>query len=260
MISDLKILANSKDLLFSWTGRQIRGRYQQSVLGWFWAFIQPAASVAIFSIIFTQFVPVDTAGIPYPIFSFVAVVPWTFFASSLADMTNSLIQNMSLVTKIYFPREALVVASMMARLLDFGISTGLVIVLFIIFRVTIFPMGLLVLPLILLLQVALVTGIGLFTSALNIFFRDVQPLLALVLQLWFYASPIIYPVTMVPEKYRVFYYLNPMAGILESYRDILLRQSLPGYYLITASVISLLVFLLGYWFFKRVEYLFADIV
>jgi lipopolysaccharide transport system permease protein len=124
----------------------------------------------------------------------------------------------------------------------------------------VFPLGLVILPLILLLQIALVTGLGLITAALNIFYRDVQPMLALVIQLWFYASPIIYPVSMVPEKYRVLYYLNPMAGILESYRDILLQQSLPGYYLITAGVISLLVFLLGYWFFKRVEFLFADIV
>jgi lipopolysaccharide transport system permease protein len=240
--------------------RTIRGRYQQSLLGWLWAIIQPAASVAIFSIIFTQFVPVNTGGVPYPVFSYVAVVPWAFFASSLSDMTSSLVQNMSLVTKIYFPREALVIASMMARLLDFGIAAVLLIVLIIIFRVPVFPMGLVVLPLILLLQLILVTGLGLMTSALNIFYRDVQPILSLTVQLWFYASPIIYPVTMVPEKYRVFYYLNPMAGILESYRDILLRQSLPGYYLLTAGVFSVIVFLFGYWYFKRVEFLFADIV
>jgi lipopolysaccharide transport system permease protein len=240
--------------------RTIRGRYQQSVLGWFWAIVQPAAAVAIFSIIFTQFVPVNTGGIPYPVFSYVAVVPWAFFSSSLSDMTQSLVQNMSLVTKIYFPREALVIAAMLARLLDFFVAAGLLIAMIFIFRMDVTSLGLLVLPLVLLLQIILATGLGLMTSALNIFYRDVQPILALVIQLWFYASPIIYPVTMVPEKYRFFYYLNPMAGILESYRDILLRQSLPGYYLITAGVFSLVVFLLGYWFFKRVEFLFADVV
>jgi lipopolysaccharide transport system permease protein len=260
MISNLKTLANSKDLLFSWVGRTIRGRYQQSALGWLWAIVQPAASVAIFSIIFTQFVPVNTGSIPYPVFSYVAVVPWAFFASSLSDMTNSLVQNMSLVTKIYFPREALVIAAMLARLLDFGVAAGLLIILIIIFRMTVTPLGLIVLPLILLLQMVLVMGLGLITAALNIFYRDVQPMLALVIQLWFYASPIIYPVTMVPEKYHFFYYLNPMAGILESYRDILLRQSMPGYYLLFSGVFSIVVFLLGYWFFKRVEFLFADIV
>jgi lipopolysaccharide transport system permease protein len=260
MISNIKTLVNSKDLLFSWVGRTIRGRYQQSVLGWLWAIVQPAASVVIFSVIFTQFVPVNTGGIPYPVFSYVAVVPWAFFASSLSDMTNSLVQNMSLVTKIYFPREALVIAAMLARLLDFGVAAVLLIILIIIFRMTVTPLGLIVLPFILLMQIVLVMGLGLIMAALNIFYRDVQPMLALVIQLWFYASPIIYPVTMVPEKYRFLYYLNPMAGILESYRDILLRQSMPGYYLLFSGVFSLVVFLLGYWFFKRVEFLFADIV
>lgn len=260
MISNLKTLVHSKDLLFSWVGRTIRGRYQQSALGWLWAIVQPAASVVIFSIIFTQFVPVNTGSIPYPVFSYVAVVPWAFFASSLSDMTNSLVQNMSLVTKIYFPREALVIAAMLARLLDLGVAAALLVILIIVFRMTVTPLGLIILPLILLLQVVLVMGLGLITSALNIFYRDVQPMLALVIQLWFYASPIIYPVTMVPEKYRFFYYLNPMAGILESYRDILLRQSMPGYYLLFSGVFAIVVFLLGYWFFKRVEFLFADIV
>jgi lipopolysaccharide transport system permease protein len=260
MISNIKTLVNSKDLLFSWVGRTIRGRYQQSVLGWLWAIVQPAASVVIFSVIFTQFVPVNTGGIPYPVFSYVAVVPWAFFASSLADMTNSLVQNMSLVTKIYFPREALVIAAMLARLLDFGVAAVLLIILIIVFRMTVTPLGLIVLPFILLMQIVLVMGLGLIMAALNIFYRDVQPMLALVIQLWFYASPIIYPVTMVPEKYRFLYYLNPMAGILESYRDILLRQSMPGYYLLFSGVFSFVVFLLGYWFFKRVEFLFADIV
>jgi lipopolysaccharide transport system permease protein len=260
MISNIKTLVNSKDLLFSWVGRTVRGRYQQSALGWLWAIIQPAASVAIFSIIFTQFVPVNTGSIPYPVFSYVAVVPWAFFASSLSDMTQSLVQNMSLVTKIYFPREALVIAAMLARLLDFGVAAVLLVILIIIFRMTVTPLGLIVLPFILLMQIVLVMGLGLIMAALNIFYRDVQPMLALVIQLWFYASPIIYPVTMVPEKYRFLYYLNPMAGILESYRDILLRQSMPGYYLLFSGVFSLVVFLLGYWFFKRVEFLFADIV
>jgi lipopolysaccharide transport system permease protein len=230
------------------------------VLGWLWAIIQPAASVTIFSIIFTRIVPVDTGGIPYPVFSYVAVVPWAFFANSLTDMSNSLVTNMSLVTKIYFPREAITIAYMLARLLDLGISAGLLVVLMIIFRVTVNPLGLFFLPVILLSQIMLVSGLGLLAAALNVFYRDIQPLLTLVIQLWFYASPIIYPVSMVPERYHALYFLNPMAGILESYRDVLLQQSTPGYYLIPAGALSLIVLLLGYGFFKRVEFLFADIV
>jgi lipopolysaccharide transport system permease protein len=260
MISNLKQLFNSKDLLVGWTSRTIRGRYQQSLLGGLWAIIQPAASVAIFSLIFTKFVPVDTGGIPYPVFSFVAVVPWTFFASSLTDMSNSLVLNMSLVMKIYFPREAITIAYMLARLLDFGISAMLLIVLMVIYRVPIFPLGWLFLPLILIIQIMFVTGLGLLAAALNIFYRDVQPLLVLMIQLWFYASPIIYPMTMVPANYQNLYFLNPMAGIIESYRDILPQQSLPGYYLITSGIVSVVVLVFGYWFFKRVEFLFADIV
>ena len=260
MISNLHNFIASKDILFSWTSRTIRGRYQQSILGWLWAIVQPAASVIIFSIIFTQFVPIDTGGIPYPVFSYVAVVPWTFFASSLGDMSNSLIQNMTLVTNIYFPRESLPIAAMLARFLDFGISALLLIVLMFFFKAQIFPLGLLVLPLIILIQIALITGLGLMAAALNIFYRDVQPLLTLIIQLWFYASPIIYPITMVPERFRNFYYLNPMAGIIESYRDILLEQNLPGTYIYSAAIVSVLVLVVGYWFFKRVEHLFADIV
>jgi lipopolysaccharide transport system permease protein len=260
MLTNVKQLINARDLLFAWTGRTIRGRYQQSVLGGLWAIIQPAATVAIFTIIFTRFVPVNTGDTPYVVFSFVAIVPWTLFSASLTDMSGSLIQNMGLVTKIYFPREAIPIAAMLARLLDFAIAFGLIAILIIYYQIPIFPAGWLLLPVILLIQIALIVGLGLAAAALNIFYRDIQPLLTLGVQIWFYASPIIYPVTLVPERLRPFYFLNPMAGILESYRAVLLYETLPGPYLLTAGAVSFVVFVLGYWFFKRVEFLFADIV
>jgi lipopolysaccharide transport system permease protein len=260
MITHVRALALSRDLLWAWTGRTIRGRYQQSLLGWLWAVIQPAATVAIFTIIFTQFVPIDTGKIPYVVFSSVAMVPWSFFAASLTDMSSSLIQNMSLVTKIYFPREAIPVAAMLARLMDFLIAASLVFILILLFRVPLFPAGWVFLPLILLIQLALVVGLGLAAAALNIFYRDIQPMLTLVVQLWFYASPIIYPVTLVPERLRPYYFLNPMAGVLEAYRAVLLYETAPGPYLLLSAVVSLVILLGGYWFFKRVEFLFADIV
>jgi lipopolysaccharide transport system permease protein len=260
MITHIRTLALSSDLLWAWTGRTIRGRYQQSLLGWLWAIIQPAATVAIFTIIFTQFVPIDTGKIPYVVFSSVAMVPWSFFAASLTDMSSSLIQNMSLVTKIYFPREAIPVAAMLARLMDFLIAASLVFILILLFRVPLFPAGWVFLPLILLIQLALVVGLGLAAAALNIFYRDIQPMLTLVVQLWFYASPIIYPVTLVPERVRPFYFLNPMAGVLEAYRAVLLYETTPGPYLLISAAVAVVVLLGGYWFFKRVEFLFADIV
>jgi lipopolysaccharide transport system permease protein len=240
--------------------RNIRARYQQSALGWLWAVFQPAAQVVLFSVIFTVFVPVDTGDIPYPVFSYIAIVPWTLLAASVTDMSQALVANMNLVTKIYFPREVLPIAAMMARLMDFGVAIGLLIILMFIYKVSFFPFSLLYLPLILFIQILLIMGLGLASSAANVFFRDVQSLLTLGIQLWFYASPIIYPMSMVPEHLRKLYFLNPMAGVLESYRDVLLNNRVPGDYLIYSLVISLLVFIAGYWFFKRVEFLFADIV
>lgn len=260
MVLGLRQLFFSKDLVWAWVGRIIRGRYQQSVLGWLWAFIQPLATVAIFTIVFTRFVPVDTGDTPYVIFSYVAVLPWNLLAMSLPEMTVSIVQNMNLVTKIYFPREIFPVSILLARLFDFGISILLLVLMMIFYQVAIIPIYLLYLMLVLIIQLALILGIGFMSSALNVFYRDVDPLLRLVIQLWFYASPIIYPVTMVPEQYRSFYYLNPMAGILEAYRAILLYQTLPGNSLYTAGIISFLLLVCGYWFFKKVEYLFADIV
>jgi lipopolysaccharide transport system permease protein len=260
MTSNVRQLLSARELVLSWTSRTIKARYQQSTLGWLWAVIQPAASVAIFTVIFTLFVPVDTGGTPYIVFSYVAMVPWTFFASTLADMTDSLVQNMGLVTKIYFPREALPIAAMLARLLDFGVAAGLLVILMVYFRLPFYLIPGLFLPAILAIELALVVGLGLAAGAINVFFRDVQPLVRLIIQLWFYACPIIYPTTLVPERLRPFYYLNPMTGVLQAYREVLLDGEVPGTYLLLSALIALLVFLAGYWLFKRVEYQFADLV
>lgn len=246
--------------MWAWTVRTLRGRYQQSALGWLWAIVQPVATVAIFAVVFTRIVPVDTGGVPYILFSYTAVVPWTLLAASVTDMAMSLVQNMNLVGKIYFPREALPIAALLARLADFGISFILLIILVILFRIPISPLGLLYLPLILLIQLALILGLGLGSAALNVFYRDVDPLLKLVTQVWFYASPILYPVSFVPEKWRWLYFLNPMSGIIAAYRDVLIYDASPSGYLLPAAGISLVLFLLGYWFFKKVEFQFADIV
>jgi lipopolysaccharide transport system permease protein len=260
VLNYINSLSQTRDLLYAWTGRNIRARYQQSILGWFWAVIQPAAQVVIFSIVFTFFVPIDTGGIPYPVFSFVAVVPWTLLATSLPDMADSLIVNMGLVTKIYFPREILPLAAMLARLMDFGVAAALMIFLMIIFRVPIFLTGWMFLPVILAIQLLLILGLGLACASLNVFFRDVRSILVLGLQIWFYASPILYPVTVVPEEFRSLYFLNPMAGVIEAYRAVLLYSSLPGPYLILSAAISLIIFIGGYWLFKRVEFRIADVV
>jgi lipopolysaccharide transport system permease protein len=261
MLAYAQGLYQAKDLLWAWTGRNIRARYQQSALGWLWAVVQPAAQVAIFTLVFTLFVPVDTGGVPYVVFSYVAVVPWTLLAMALPDMANALVDNMSLITKIYFPREALPVAALLARLIDFAIAAVVVALLLIVYQVPISLSGLLYLPVALAVELLLILGLGLGCAALNVFFRDVRSLLALGLQLWFYTSPILYPVSLVPEHLRALYALNPMVGILEVFRTVLLDGALPGpQVLLPSTIVSIVIFIAGYWLFKRVEFRFADIV
>jgi lipopolysaccharide transport system permease protein len=260
MIPRARELFKTRDLVWAWTIRTLRGRYQQSALGWLWAIVQPVATVAIFTVVFTRIVPVDTGGVPYILFSYTAVVPWTLLASSIADMAISLVQNMNLVGKIYFPRTALPVAALLARLADFGISFILLCILVILFRVPVSLPGILYVPLILLIQLALILGVGIGAAGLNVFYRDVDPLLKLVIQVWFYASPVLYPISFVPERWQGVYFLNPMAGIIAAYRDVLIYNRPPGDYLLPAAVMSFVLFVIGYWFFKRVESRFADII
>lgn len=253
-------LLQTKDLLWSWTDRTIRARYQQSLLGGLWIIVQPLTMVLLFSVIFTFFIPVNTGTVPYPVFSYVALIPWMLFANALYDMSESLVANMGLVTKIYFPREILPLASLLARLLDYLVGLGLLLFLMGWFSVPLFPPSWLWLPVILLVQLALLIGIGLVLAVGNVFYRDVRSGLGLAIQLWFYASPIIYPVTVVPEAFRPFYYLNPMAGVLDAYRNVLLYQHAPNAFFYLSALVAVATLWVGYWFFKRVEFRIADVI
>jgi lipopolysaccharide transport system permease protein len=249
-----------RPLLYAWVVRTVRARYKQSLLGGLWAIIQPTVATLIFSIVFTYFVPIDTDGIPYVIFSYTAMAPWTFFTTALADMVESLVINMNLVSKIYFPREILPMAALLARSLDFAIASLILVVLLIYFGIPVDPNTLLLLPAVVAIQLALSLGLGFIGAALNVFYRDVKHIIALVIQLWLYATPIIYPVTAVPAWLRPYYFLNPVTGIIESYRDILLRQQVPGRYLLVSLLMATIVLIVGYRFFKKVEFQFADVV
>ncbi|MEI9813679.1 MAG: ABC transporter permease [Acidobacteriota bacterium] len=248
------------DLIYTWTGRQIRARYQQSLLGWLWAVAQPVAQVAIFSLVFTKIIPVDTGGVPYVLFSYVAIAPWTFLSAALTDMTGSVVENMMLVSKIYFRREVLPISAMLARLIDFLVAMAMVVVLVAIYRVPVQPMRLLLLPVIFLIQIALVTGMGLVCAAVNTFLRDVRPLLVLVLQVWFYASPILYPVERVPANLKAIYVLNPVVGIIEGYRAVWVNGDIAVEYIVSAAVIALVWLVAGLLVFRRSEALFADVI
>ena len=254
------MLSRHGGLVREWTSRTLKGRYQQTLLGWLWAFIQPAAQAAVLTVVFTRLVPVETGGIPYVAFAYVAITAWTFLVSSLTDMTNAIVDNMSLVNKIYFPRAVLPVACMLARLVDFVIGGTVFVLIAAYFRMPLYPAGLLCLPVVVVVQLLLITGIGLVTAALNVYLRDVRSLLLLVTQLWLYASPVIYPLEAVPERYRLVYSLNPMVGIIEAYRDLLLRSRLPDHHFAISAAIAVIVCGVGYAVFKSLEYRFADVV
>jgi len=260
LIAEVQGFLQGRDLLWQWMARTLQARYQQSVLGWSWAVIQPVAQTAIFAIIFTRFVPVDTGETPYLVFSYAATVPWAFLATSLSDMANSLVDNMNLVNKIYFRRELLPIATMLARLIDLGVALLLFVALAVFYGVSFATPALPFLAVVILVQVLLVTGLGLVCAAGNVFVRDVRPLLVLVTQLWFYASPVIYPLDTVPPGLRSYYMLNPMAGIIEAYRSVLTRGRIPDSSFLIAAAVSVALFVIGYAAFKRVEFRLADLV
>jgi lipopolysaccharide transport system permease protein len=248
------------DVTRAWTVRTLRARYQQAALGWLWAVIQPLATVAIFTVVFTRFVRVDTGDVPYVVFSYTAVAPWTLLASALPDMAGSLVANLNLVTKIYFPREALPLAAFAARAADFAVSAVLLLALLLVYGMTPSWLWLVYLPVVFVVQSVLIVGLGLGAAALNVRYRDVDPVLKLGIQVWFYASPVLYPVALVPQEWHWLYFANPMAGIIESYRDVLLSHRAPGWDLASAAILSLAAFAVGYGFFKRSEAQFADII
>jgi lipopolysaccharide transport system permease protein len=248
------------ELLFAWTLRAIKARYQQSLLGSLWAILQPASTVAVLTVIFTYIIPLDTGNIPYPVFSYVAMVPWVFFSSSLADMVESLTGNMNLISKIYFPREILVIAALMARMLDFAIAFGILFLLMLIYKLPLQFTGWPLLPLVLIMQIALALGLGFAGSALNVFSRDIKHIVTLGLQLWFYATPIIYPLSLVPEEFKSLYFLNPMAATIQVYRSVLLYGEVPDVAIFGPVIVAISVLIIGYAFFKRVEPMFADVV
>lgn len=260
MLLHLRRLYQYRDLLFTWTLREIRVRYKQSVIGGLWALLQPLALTIIFTLVFSRLARVPSDGIPYPVFSYSALLFWTFFATSLSFAVPSLVNNMNLVTKIYFPREILPISSVGAAFFDLCIASFIFVGLIVFYRVPL-SASILWLPLLLLVQVLLTLGVVLILSAVNVFFRDVRFLLPLLTQVWMYASPVIYSTTLIPERLRMLYMLNPMAGLLDSYRRVILQGQPPvPAYLAVSAAVALLLFAGGYAFFKRSEPSFADMI
>ena len=259
-MTHLRALWRYRNLLRLWTMREIRVRYKQSFIGAAWAIVQPLALALMFTTVFAKLIKVPTGAIPYPLFSYTAVLLWSFFAGGINSGISSLINNSNLVGKVYFPREILPLAAIGAALVDLVVASTGVAVLMAYYRWPLHSAALWLLPLLLLL-VLLMTGLAMLGAAAIVYYRDVRFLVPLGLQLLFYASPIIYPVDLVPESLRRVYALNPLVGILSGTRDALLMGVAPDTRtLIPAAVASLLCIGGGYYVFKRAERGFADVI
>lgn len=258
--ADLASLVRHRELLFSWTLREIKVRYKQSYLGIAWAVLQPLSATIILTLVFSRFLRVPTDGIPHVLFYYSAMLPWALLASALSFGVTSLVNNMHLVKTISFPREILPLATILVSLVDFLVASVIFVCLAAAYDT---PLGAawLWVPLVLLVQLTLMAGAVLYASAVTVFYRDLRFVVPLGLQLWMYVSPVIYPVSLVPDALRPWYMLNPMAGVIDSYRRVtLLGQAPDAFALSAAALVSSLLLFGAYRSFKRVEPEFADLI
>lgn len=249
-----------RELLYFLIWRDIKIRYKQTILGASWAIIQPVFTMIVFSVFFGTLAKIDTNGLPPPIFYYTALVPWTFFANGLTQASNSLVGSANLIKKVYFPRLAVPVATVIAGIVDFALA--FVVLLGMIVWYGIVPtVNILFLPLLLVLALVTALGAGLWLSALNVQFRDIRYVIPFLTQFWLFATPIAYPGTLVPAAWRTVYALNPMVGVIEGFRWALLEtNTAPGPMVAVSAVAALLLLSSGALYFRRMEKNFADIV
>ncbi len=255
---DLPELWHYRDLLWILTLRDIKVRYKQTVIGAAWALLQPFMTMVVFSIFFGALAKIPSDGLPYPIFAFAALLPWQLFAHALTQSSNSIIENERLITKIYFPRLIIPLASVGAGLADFCVSLLFLFAMMVWYHVT--PtLGILLLPVLTLFALLAALSVGIWLAALNTLYRDFRYTVPFLVQCWMFASPIAYPASMVPEQWRWLYGLNPMVGVIEGFRWALLGTGQPPGLLMLVSAIATLVLLAGgIAYFRRMERTFAD--
>jgi lipopolysaccharide transport system permease protein len=249
-----------RELLYFLTWRDIKVRYKQTVLGAAWAVIQPVFTMLLFSLFFGRLAKLPSDGIPYPIFCYAALVPWTFFANGLGQSANSLVGSANLIKKVYFTRLAIPLATVLSEVVDFTLAFGVLLGMMVYYRIP--PTAnILWLPLFVLLAVITALGVGLWLSALNVMFRDVRYVVPFLIQFWLFATPIAYPSSLLPEPWQIVYGLNPMAGVVEGFRWTLLStNAAPGPIIAVSSLAALLILITGAFYFQRMEKSFADVV
>jgi lipopolysaccharide transport system permease protein len=240
--------------------RDVKARYSQTVLGAGWAVLQPLLSMVVFTVIFGRFARIPSDGVPYAAFSFAALVPWTYFSTALTGASSSLVANPSLITKVYFPRLVIPAAPVLAAVVDFVISFVLLLLILAAFRIVPGAETVLVLPVLLGIMMTTAVGVGCWLAALTIQYRDFRHVTPFLLQVWMYASPIVYPLSLVPPAYRGVYALNPMVGVIEGFRSVLLGTSALSWPLIAISATGAAVLLAsGVLYYRHMERVFADV-
>lgn len=256
---NFKELYAYKDLLYFLAWRNVKVRYKQTAIGAAWAIVQPVMNMIVFSIFFGALAKVPSDGLPYPIFVYAGLLPWTFFSNVIRMAGNSVVEDEKLITKVYFPR--LIIPSSVAgvELLDFCVAFVIYVLMMLYYQIPL-TIQVLAVPFLLLLMVIVSLGVGLILSALTVAYRDFRYVLPFMIQLWMYVSPVIYPVSIVPEKWRFFLALNPMAGIIDAFRSALLGKPFDMATLGISAAVALTIFIAGVLYFQRLERTFADII
>ncbi|MDZ4796665.1 MAG: ABC transporter permease [Bryobacteraceae bacterium] len=255
----LRELYEYRELLFFFTWRDIKVRYKQTALGASWAIIQPVFTMLVFSLFFGKLGKMPSDGLPYPIFTFAALVPWMFFAHGLTHASNSLVESANLIRKVYFPRLAIPVSTIMAGAVDFFLAFLVLLVMMVGYKIV--PTANIVwLPAFILLAVTTSLGVGLWISALNVKFRDFRYIVPFLTQFWMFATPVAYSSNLLSEPWKTVYGINPMAGVVTGFRWALLGTAPPGPILAASAVASLVILVSGAFYFRRMEKTFADVV
>ena len=255
---NLKDLWAYRELAYFLTWRDIKVRYKQTILGAAWAILQPLLQMIVFNFIFGNIAQIGTDGIPRPVFTYAALLPWNMFAKALGDAGRSLVTNRNMITKVYFPRVLIPISTVLGGVVDFAIA--FVILIGMMFAYQLVPtLAVLTLPFFLLLAIATALGVGFWLSALNVLYRDVRYILQFLTQFWMLATPVAYPLSEIPERFQLLYSINPMVGVVEGFRWALLGQgSAPGTEILISAVVSLVLLISGLLYFRWMERTFAD--
>ena len=256
-LPDLRALVRAREVLYFLTWRDVKVRYKQTAIGAAWAVLQPLLAMVIFTVVFRRLASIDSDGVPYPLFVYCALVPWTFFSTALTQSASSLLLNERLITRVYFPRLIIPLAAVAGVLVDLGLATVVLVALMLIYGFT--PtIGLAFIPVIVVIASASAIGVGSLLAALNVRYRDVRYVIPFLVQVWMFISPIVYPISLVPGKWRWVYALNPMVGVVEGFRWAFVGGAVSARDILLALLTSSLMLLVGLFVFRRMEDSFAD--